>query len=429
MSTSSAGPAMDTRMRDFRLLMVGRTLSLIGASMTGLAVMLLALELSGSATIAGGVAAAITLGGLLTALPAGALVDRLDRKRIMVVSAGTLAAALFSVPVAALFGVVSLWHLVVVSFLVGALATFYDPAETAAVKRLVAADRLGVAVTVQQVRGSIGNLVGGPLAGALFGLGRFVPLIGDALANVVAAVLAGMVRTDLEPVSRTRSNVVKEAAEGISWLLKSPGPRTVALVSAVNMFGISCLMTGVTLGLRVSGQPAAVVGLVQTVLGAALLVGSLLTPRIQRIASLGRIFLVSSALQVVLTFALLRARQPEAVFVVFGLLALTGPPSPISLRAWFMAATPDRLQGRATAALGLVTIASAPLSTVLTGWLLEHAGRTSSLLPAVVASAVTLVAGLFSQTLRSLPRIDGLSAVADEAEAASGPVSRFGRGR
>lgn len=351
------------------------------------------------------------------ALPAGALVDRMDRKRTMVVSAGTLAVALLSVPIASLFGVVSLWHLVVVSFLVGCLGTFYDPAETASVKRLVPADRLGVAVTVQQVRGSIGNLLGGPLAGALFGIGRFIPLIGDAIANIVAAVFAGMVQANLKPVSRDRPNVVKDAAEGISWLSKSPGPRTVALVSAVNMFGISCLMTGVTLGLRVSGQPATVVGLVQTVLGAALLVGSLLTPRIQKIASLGRIFLVSSALQVVLTFLLLWARQPVTVLVVFGLLALTGPPSPISLRAWFMAATPDRLQGRATAALGLVTIASAPLSTVLTGWLLEHVGQTISLLPAMAASALALVVGLSSRTLRSLPRMDGLTQVAERAEA------------
>ena len=125
--TEAGGPLR--RNRQFLLLWSGQTVSTVGNRISNLAYPLLVLTLTGSAAQAGVVGFALALPAPLWYLPAGALVDRWDPKRVMIVADAARAAAVASLVVAVLAGRSSLPHLVLVAFVEGTGAVFFQLAE------------------------------------------------------------------------------------------------------------------------------------------------------------------------------------------------------------------------------------------------------------------------------------------------------------
>src|SRR5437764_7472248 len=116
--------------RDYTLLWIGQTFSLIGSSSSWVAYPLLVLALTGSPARAGIVSFASWLPYVLFQLPAGALVDRWHRKRTMVVCDAVRSAALASVVVALIGGWLSFWQLVLVAFVGRTQSVVLAPAES-----------------------------------------------------------------------------------------------------------------------------------------------------------------------------------------------------------------------------------------------------------------------------------------------------------
>jgi len=121
-----ATPSLFSR-RDFRLLLVGQTTSQVGAQVSGVAIPLLeVLTLHASPFELGLVTASSTLAFALIGLPAGAWLDRLRRRPVLVASDLVRAVLLATIPLAALLGVLSIAQLVVVSLLTGFARVFFD---------------------------------------------------------------------------------------------------------------------------------------------------------------------------------------------------------------------------------------------------------------------------------------------------------------
>jgi len=113
--------------RDFRLLLAGQTMSQFGTQISGVAIPLLAvLTLRASPLEVGLVSAASTLAFALIGLPAGAWLDRLRRRPVLVASDLARALLLASIPIAALLGLLSIPQLVIVSLLAGVARVFFD---------------------------------------------------------------------------------------------------------------------------------------------------------------------------------------------------------------------------------------------------------------------------------------------------------------
>ncbi len=180
------------RNRDFLLLWGGQIVSSIGTQVSQLALPLLILALTHSPAQAGLLAAIRGLPYLLLVLPAGALVDRWDPRRVMLICDTGRALALASVPIALALGHLSLTQLYVVSLLEGMLFVFFDQANSNCFVRVVAKDDLPAAVAQNQAIYGTSALVGPALGGLLFGLGRGVPFLADAVSYAVsvAAVFA-----------------------------------------------------------------------------------------------------------------------------------------------------------------------------------------------------------------------------------------------
>src|SRR5262249_30563690 len=158
-----------------QLLWISQVLSGVGLSASVIAFPLLVLALTRSATASGVVLGTIAAAQLIAGLPAGALADRWDRKKIMlsceaiqVIAAASLVAALAS-------GVAGLPHLIAVAAAMGICAALFRPAEDACLPRVVTAEQLPTAVALNAARASVAQLSGTAVGGFLFAIARFVP--------------------------------------------------------------------------------------------------------------------------------------------------------------------------------------------------------------------------------------------------------------
>lgn len=405
-------PRKLSRNRDYQLLMTGRTFSIIGASMTSLAMTLLAYDLTHDAAIAGVVTSMSLVGSIIALLPGGVVVDRHDRKALMLWSSLLAALLLGSIPLAALLHVLTIWQLGIVGLLLGLVTTVYGPSETAALKRVVHPSQLGIAMSVNQARGSFGSIVGPPLAGALYGLGRMWPMAVDALTNVVAAGAVALTKSDLKPHSHAaKPNPLSEALEGIRWSLRSKSMRVGMALACLANFGLTAVFTAVILSLRAHGTDATTIGFIETVAGVAGLVGALIAPFILKHLSVGRTLVVVLSLAVVVLLPLIWFPQVWAVMVAVGIFMTVVPAANAGIMAWITAITPDRLMGRVQTALSLVAGGLMPVATMLAGIMLEHVSRAASLLVGIVALAVAVSIGMVSKAVREIGKADELRAV------------------
>ena len=174
----SEHPVSLWRNRDYLLLWLGQAVSSLGTGISQFAFPLLVLALTHSFAAAGFAGALGQLPYLLFSLPAGALVDRWDRKRIMVVCTLGLALCIASIPVALLSGHLTVIQLYIVSFLMGTLFVFYELAELAALTQVVPKVHLSTAVAQNEAIFSTVSLLAPSLGGVLLSVGKvFIPSI------------------------------------------------------------------------------------------------------------------------------------------------------------------------------------------------------------------------------------------------------------
>ncbi len=169
------------------LLLGGQVVSTVGTRVSAIAFPLLVLAQTRSPAKAGVVGFAQTLPYLLFFLPAGALVDRWDRKRVMLVADAGRALAFASLPVALALDRLTFAQIVAVAFLEGSLFVFFMLSESAALPQVVPAEQIPAAIASNQARVQGADLAGQPLGGFLFGVSRMLPFVADAVSYALSS--------------------------------------------------------------------------------------------------------------------------------------------------------------------------------------------------------------------------------------------------
>ncbi|MBA3232325.1 MAG: MFS transporter, partial [Propionibacteriales bacterium] len=237
MTTASAS----ARLRDdpdFRRFLAARLISLAGTSVTLVALPVVVYSLSRSPLLTALVAAFEAVPYLLFGLPAGALADRFNRKRLMVAADLVNAVVLASVPVASWFGVLTVPHVLGAAFVVPALFVFFDAADFGAVPTLVGRDRVATANSAIWSTGTVIETSVPLAAGAAFAVVAPASLIAiDALSYVASALL---IRTMVRPLSDpdrhaarlTFDALVADVREGLGFLWGHATVRSMTIVGA-----------------------------------------------------------------------------------------------------------------------------------------------------------------------------------------------------
>lgn len=197
--------------RSFAILFAGQVVSLAGSGASTVAFPLLTLWLTHSATQAGLVGALRLLAYAVLCLPAGVLVDRWDRRRVMLFCDTGRAFLLSAIPVAAALGHLTIWMLASVAFAEGSCFTFYDLAATAVLPGLVAAEQLETAASLTVTATNSAQLVGPLVGGSLYGIGRTIPMLADALTYLVSTVSLLFVR-----ITPSTSQVAEESGQAVA---------------------------------------------------------------------------------------------------------------------------------------------------------------------------------------------------------------------
>jgi MFS family permease len=366
--------------RDYVLLWMGQAVSILGTQMSQLAFPLLVLALTGSAAQAGFVTAIRSVPWLLFALPAGALVDRWPRKVTMIVCSAGGAVALGSIALAYALGVLTIWQIVVVSFVEGTLALFFGLAESSALPQVVSREQLPAAVAQQQAQYSVGGLLGPPLGGALVGIAQFLPFLLDAISYAISAVALRLIRRPMPGAAAVAGRSLRaEIGEGVGWLWRQPIVRYMAFLTGALNFagGIDLIIIVIA---QAQGASAATIGLIFALGGGGGLVGALLAPRIQRRFSFGQVIVGLTWFTVGIFLLLAGARSLVMVTGILIVFFLIMPAYDTVQYSYRLALIPNALQGRVNSAFRLVALGMRPLGVALTGILLERIGATSTLL-------------------------------------------------
>ncbi|MFE9748043.1 MFS transporter [Saccharothrix saharensis] len=397
------------RVRDFRLVWAAQTLSSFGNGISQLAYPLLMLALTGSATAAGALAAVRAVPYLVLGLPAGALVDRWDRRRTMVLCDLGRAVNMATVPVALAFSALTPAHLFVTGFVGGVLHVFFSAAENAVLPNVVGRDRLTGAVSGVETAQAATGVLAGPVGGALLQVGRGVPFLVDAVSFLASALCLALVRADFraEPALALGS-VRTEVSEGVRWLWGHRPLRLIALTAA----GLQVAVSGVALVAIVAARdasPAAIGGLF-AVLGIGGVVGAVIAPKLKTGLGLTGLLLSVLWLQGVLWVVLAFSTGLVAVGVVLALFAVSMPCFGVAALSYQLEVTPDHLLGRVGTAFSLLIWAATPVGAAAAGVLLDVVtpGTTSLLFAGwvvVLGAAATPALGRATRMVGRRPNV------------------------
>lgn len=411
-ATEAASPSLPPlrRNRDYVVLTTGQVIEAIGSGMTGLALLLLAYDVTGSAAQAGIVSAGFGLGQLLMGLPAGAYVDRWDRKKTLIVTALLLTVVMSTIPLAGLLWQVTFPHLLVVGVADGLIAAFIWPAGRAAMKALVPPAQLGQAATVAQARMGVGALVGPAVAGALFAVSRTLPFVVNSALMLLAALGYRFIGKHLPAPERSPdeppSNLVRDVHEGLRWVWRTAPVRDMVGVGMLLNLAANGIITVAILGLQRDGVPPQALGAVESAAGAAGIVGALVASVVLKRVSVGWAAVAVVWLDVAMLSLMPLSSSPWWVGGILCACVLTMPTINAGMGAFMMHLTPDAMQGRSGSASSFVSMAMMPLATGAAGFLLEHLGRTWAILSYVAVLALAGVLVALSRNIRTIPRTD-----------------------
>jgi MFS family permease len=358
--------------RDYLLLWSGQTVSFVGTQVSGIAFPLLILAITDSPAQAGVASALRSLPYIVFSLPVGALIDRWDRKRVMIICDAGRALTLGSIPVTLALGRLTIWQLYATALVEGTLFVFFNLAEVACLPRVVTPEQLPAATAQNNATDGISGLVGPSLSGVLYTTARALPFAADALSYVASVISLLFVRSAFQAERATRQRALRaEIGEGLGWLWSHPLIRYIAfLTGGLNFIWAGAPLIVILLAQQQRASPA-VIGLIFAIGGAGSIVGAVVAPAIRRRFSFRRVIVGTMWLTALLWPLYAVAPNPLLLGVVTAALFTVGPIYDVMQFSYRLSLIPDELQGRVNSVFRLLAFGFQPLGAGLTGMLLQ----------------------------------------------------------
>ncbi|MEU8233499.1 MFS transporter [Actinoplanes sp. NPDC048967] len=387
---------------DFRKLWAGMTVSRLGSSVAAVTTPLIAVQvLDASAFTVSLLTAAAWLPWLLIGLPAGAWIDRVARRPVMLVSDLVSAALVISVPVAAWAGALTMVHLLAVTLLLGVATVFFSVAWAAYLPAMFDDDLVGANSALQSTESAA--QVAGPAAGGLLvaAVSAVAGLVVDACSFLISAFALWRIRrAERRPAPTARASIRADIVVGARWLLRDKYLRNQTVYgAAANLWLTGINAIAVVFLVREIGVSTTTVGLLFAAVSLGGVGAASLTPRLVRRLGGARALVACKTFGGVAS-ALIPFTRPGLGLLVFvaGMLgvaagAIAGNVVGASFR---QAYCPPALFGRVLTSMQFVNFGAIPVGAVLGGALSGPLGlRGAIMLMAIgyAASGLILVLG------------------------------------
>ena len=373
------------RHRNFRLYWIGQIVSLVGTWMQSVSQPWLVLLLGGSPIQLGAVLALQFAPSLALAPLGGVLADRVDKRRLLLLTesvAALQAAALF---VLTFTGLIEIWHLMVLALALGFVNALDLPVRQSLAAELVPREDLMNAIALNSTSFSLARVIGPAVAGVTLAL--FGPAFNFAI-NAVSylGVLIALVRMDpstMQPIVRpeVRPSVRASLAEGVAYAIRTPTVLwPLVLLGGIGMFGMNFqtllpLFARFTLDLNADGF-----GALFAAMGLGALIGSL------ALAFVGsRRPLVGMILGGGISFAIFEAGLglSRTALAAFPLIVLVGLSSMLMINTINISvqrSVPNELRGRVMALYVTVFAGSTPIGGLFAGTVAQNWGPPAGFL-------------------------------------------------
>ncbi|MGW7363962.1 MFS transporter [Streptomyces sp. NPDC054841] len=402
-TAGAGGPPPLRANRDFRLLWTGAALSFLSSRVTAVAYPLLVLWHTGSPLATSVVSFAALLPLLLVQLPAGALVDRWDRRRLMIGCEAGRFLALATVAAAVATGTVSVPHLAVVAFVEAALTIFYRLAERGAVRNVVPQEQLPAALAANEARSRAAGLVGQPGGTLLHALTRWAPFLFAAVGSLVSLGTLLLIRKKFqqERPAGPRRRLHSEVADGMRWLWRQRFLRAaLGFVAGSNVL-FQVLGLALILMFKEEGRSSATLSIVFALSGVGGLLGALSGGWWSRRFSQRAVLIGGATAWTVLMTSMALVRDPFALGALFAGTSFVGAAFNVTAGVYQVRTTPDEMQGRVASTAGLLGSGTNALGALGGGLLLTAWGTTRSVLLVGAVMALLAAVAAISPALRT----------------------------
>jgi len=362
------------------LLWGGQVVSTLGSSASNVIYPLLILAITDSPAAAGIGAALANVPYILFSLPAGALVDRWDRKRVMILCDAGRALTVASIAAALWLDVLNVGQIYAAAFIEGGFFVFFNIAEVAALPRVVPKEQLPQAAAQNEAAFAAAYIVGPSFGTLLYqGLGRAAPFVADAISYVVSIASLALIRTPFRvaPAATARS-LRAEIAEGLRWLGQQRLIRYMAFLTGnINLVNAGTGLIVIVLAQQMGARPVEI-GLIFSLGGVGGMLGALVGGQVQKRFSFGQAIIVLMWLNALLFPFYALAPAYILLGIVSALLYFLGPIYNVVQFSYRLALIPDALQGRVNSTFRLLAFGLMPIGAALTGFLLERVGASAT---------------------------------------------------
>jgi MFS family permease len=416
----------------------GQTISQFGSSISQLALPIIAIKhLHASAFAVAALGTVEFLPFLLFTLPAGVWVDRLPRRGVLIVGDVGRGLLLLSVPIAYLWGHVTLTQLFVVGFTTGILTVFFDVAYQSYLPALVDREYLIEGNSKLEVTRSAGQLAGPPVAGGLIQL-LTAPyaVVWDSVSFFVSGLFLIAIRKKEPPLEKhedgRRAGMRHELWEGLLYVVKHPYLRPQAISTGTSNFFSNVAFSIILVFMaRTLHMSTGLIGVVFGLGSIGWLAGAALAPRIRGWLGVGGASILGAAMSGPGT--LLVALTPKSFPVPFlvagtiigGFGAVLYNIQQVSLR---QAITPERMQGRMNSVMRFLVWGPIPLGALVGGAIASSFGLRTALVVGAVGGFTGVLPIVFSpiRKLKTFPEPEGVLPAVAASEAGLAPTVTSG---
>jgi MFS family permease len=387
--------------RNFRLFVVGQFISLIGFWMQGVAQSWLVYRLTGSAAYLGAVAFAQQIPVLLFGFAAGGLVDRTNRRRIVILT--QMAALVQAAIMAALtyFGHITITQIFILATLLGIIGAIDMPARQAFLIQMVGKEDLMNAIAINSSMFNAARIIGPAIAGLTLSIyGEAFCFLMNAVSYVAVLISLWMMKIRVHEVSRKQS-IIRDLKEGLQYIRETRPIRVMLeLVGALGTTGFSFVVLMPIFADRIFARGAPGLAWLMTATGAGALIGALFLAGRKGLKGISKIIAISSfgfSISLMIFSASSYFWLSLLTLVSVGIFMMT---SVASINTAIQSLIPDHLRGRVMSLFTTMLIGTAPIGSLIAGTAAKYFGVRIT-----VFGASLICIGAATWFYRTLPAI------------------------
>ncbi|WP_303177987.1 MFS transporter [uncultured Butyricimonas sp.] len=389
--------------RNFRLYFGGQCVSLVGTWMQQIAMSWLVFRLTGSVFLLATVTFMAQIPVLVVTPYMSVFVDRFNRRALLVVTQSLSMVQALLMALLTLTGWIEVWHIMVLSLLIGLINALDNPTRQSFYPSLVPAEKLGNAIALNSavINGSrlIGPAVGGVLIG-LLGEGICFLLNGVSYIAVIIALLMMRIKPNRETVVKQR--VWEDMRDGFLYVAHDiPIRSLLLLMSAISFFGLP-LMTFIPAYVKtILGGESEMLGLLLSCVGVGSFIAALYLAARKSVLGLGKVVMLSGALLGIGLVVMSFVTVPWVAAVLCVPVGFTIIAAVASINTLLQTLSREDKRGRVMGYMAMAFTGMAPVGSMVLGAIEKFAGLQNIIL---LSGACCFIASLIFEHYRPIVR-------------------------